>query len=507
MGPSLCVRRDQDFIPALLRELHAGQRPTGLLQPSSGAERLHLPQPVHRRFTLALLEVVCDPFGQPSLQARLNEQRVHSAGLVVRRLVNGRPQGWRCQVDPATGEELRGWIPFADAIEESLDPDPDLRPRPPGGHPALASRLLPHPSQLRESTSAMFLAPPGVASATGRTILYGLVPLTSFEHSESPAGSAAPPLEPVSAETREILNSMLPYFLREDGIRLGPSPDVDARLQLRAGGSGLEALGLSPTPSPPSEAVQAVINGVQQLVVHFRALESTALMAEFETIILDANTSRSVSLAAFLRQAQKVVMERRAGELLDLPARWGFISLERYDRLLPLLAQQLDTRLRELSAAEGRFDGGDQLYQVRAFVRLRRADGCPPRIVWSASSNPFTIAPWYEASDAPPPRIDLPDVLDPQSLRSLKPNVTFQVPARLHKLLNNTPEDLLKGKDSKGTGGPDLPWLCGFNIPIITICAFILLNVVLGLLNLIFWWLFFVKICIPFPRKRASPPP
>lgn len=505
-GPSLCVRKDQDFVPAILRELAAGQRPGGLLQPQSAAERLHLPQPVHRRFTLALLEVVCDPWSQPTLQARVNEERVHSAGLVVRRVVNGVPQGWRSQTDSATGEELRGWIPFADAAEELLDPDPDLRPPPPGGHPVLAS-LLPHPSRLKESTSALFLAPPAVASATGRTILYGLVPLTSFEHSELPAAPAATVDDQTKADLRAALVRMLPYFLRDGDARFGPSPSAGPRYLVRAGEAGLETLLGPSTLVPPPEAVQVVINAVQQLTVHFRVLESPALMAEFDAIILDANTPAACSLATFLRQAQKVVMERQANETLSLPVRWGAIAADRHQRLLNLFDQQLQAQLRELSAAQGRFEGSDQRYQVRAFVRLRRPDGCPPRIVWSAPSNPFTIAAWHEASDAPPLRIELPDLLDPRSLRALKPNVAFQVPSRLFKLLGNKPEDLLKGKDAQGTAGLDLDWICGFNIPIITLCAFILLNIVLGLFNLIFWWLFSIKICIPFPRPRPSPPP
>ena len=37
---------------------------------------------------------------------------------------------------------------------------------------------------------------------------------------------------------------------------------------------------------------------------------------------------------------------------------------------------------------------------------------------------------------------------------------------------------------------------------LITICAFIVLNIFLSLLNIIFFWLPFVKICVPFPRKK-----
>jgi hypothetical protein len=89
----------------------------------------------------------------------------------------------------------------------------------------------------------------------------------------------------------------------------------------------------------------------------------------------------------------------------------------------------------------------------------------------------------------------------------LAPNVTFAVPKGLFNFLRaNTPDDVLKGAAKKGSD-EDPSWLCGFNIPIITICAFILLNILLTILNLVFWWLPFIKICIPVPSswRRALP--
>ena len=68
-------------------------------------------------------------------------------------------------------------------------------------------------------------------------------------------------------------------------------------------------------------------------------------------------------------------------------------------------------------------------------------------------------------------------------------------------VLNQDPKKFLEGKPGPGTGF-DLDWICGFSIPIITICAFIVLNIFLVLLNLLFFWLPFVKVCIPFPRKK-----
>jgi hypothetical protein len=82
----------------------------------------------------------------------------------------------------------------------------------------------------------------------------------------------------------------------------------------------------------------------------------------------------------------------------------------------------------------------------------------------------------------------------------VKPNVAFEMPPELANLLQG---DMKKLKDGEGsTAGLDLGWICSFSIPIITICAFIVLNIFLSLFNLIFGWLAFIKICIPVPRRR-----
>jgi hypothetical protein len=57
-----------------------------------------------------------------------------------------------------------------------------------------------------------------------------------------------------------------------------------------------------------------------------------------------------------------------------------------------------------------------------------------------------------------------------------------------------------------GGAGMSLGWICGFNIPLITICAFFVLNIFLSLLNIVFFWLPFIKICIPFPMPSPSTP-
>jgi hypothetical protein len=100
-------------------------------------------------------------------------------------------------------------------------------------------------------------------------------------------------------------------------------------------------------------------------------------------------------------------------------------------------------------------------------------------------------------------QISLPDVTDRNLLRSLKPNVAFELPPALQNLLLGNPKDLLEGKPTGG-GSFEVGWICSFSLPIITICAFICLNIFLSLFDLIFKWMFFIKICIPFPKRSES---
>jgi hypothetical protein len=61
---------------------------------------------------------------------------------------------------------------------------------------------------------------------------------------------------------------------------------------------------------------------------------------------------------------------------------------------------------------------------------------------------------------------------------------------------------------SKGLGADtqpiDLGRLCSLSIPIITICALVLLLVIVVVLNIVFWWLPFFKICFPLPSPGGD---
>jgi hypothetical protein len=161
----------------------------------------------------------------------------------------------------------------------------------------------------------------------------------------------------------------------------------------------------------------------------------------------------------------------------------------------------MSARFAKLKGKPGRFEEPDARYAVRAFIRLKADAVCPAKTLWSEYSEAFVIAPWYDGAGGPIAQIPLPDATDRNLLKSLKPNVAFVLPPKLQGLLGGSPTDMLKGK-FPNTDGLTLGWICSFSIPIITICAFIVLNIFLSLFDLIFQWMMFLKICIPFPKKK-----
>jgi hypothetical protein len=158
----------------------------------------------------------------------------------------------------------------------------------------------------------------------------------------------------------------------------------------------------------------------------------------------------------------------------------------------------LSSQHARLSPPEPRYDRDSALYEVKGFVRLKGHGECPEKIVWSGYSEPFRILPWWDG-DGPGVKIKLPAM---SQLKRISPNVSFEIPPKLGKVLSS---DLSKVIDKEEPGGGlELGWICSFSLPIITLCAFIVLHIFLGLLNIIFQWMLWFKICIPIPKKKAG---
>jgi hypothetical protein len=501
--PALLQRGDEDFVDATLEGLRNQTSRTDLATTLAGTRVggvLKLFQPVQRQFHLAVLEAICDAPGAP----RVDPARIESAGMVLRLLLpDGSHKGWM-----RSGGKLRGWAAIGAQAETDDRYDPLPAQRLAGkalGPPSIARQLTAQAASvpgalLAEHVIPLYLAPPDVCAEAGKTLYYGLVPTASSELSETP-GETPPGFGP----TTDAFRGHLVGPLRGDAMSL-PHPGDAVSPAWR------DEAEIAPGMAGYTPGLSQFVLMLRQLAIEFDAFGEfaacRALYAALETISLPLvlrsgeTTPRTVTAGTFMRACVAPLLERDANAPTpEMPASWPALDATAAARLASSLAAALAVRFSALRGRAGRFDQPDARYQVRAFLRVKPECGCPARTIWSGYSEPFTIAPWYETADgaSAPVQIPLPDVTNRNLLKSLKPNVAFVVPPALNNLLGGNAKDLADGKGD-ASPDPDLQWICAFSIPIITICAFIVLNIFLQLFDLIFRWLLFIKICIPFPK-------
>ena len=124
-------------------------------------------------------------------------------------------------------------------------------------------------------------------------------------------------------------------------------------------------------------------------------------------------------------------------------------------------------------------------------------------------SNPterFELASFFDF-DAParPVRIVMPVDTSIAGLRKFKKNVAFLLSDKLRQQMEcvSDAKNALKGDLTCGKEF-NIGHICSFSIPIITLCAFIVLFIFLMLLNIVFWWLPFLRICLPIRLKAKG---
>lgn len=148
----------------------------------------------------------------------------------------------------------------------------------------------------------------------------------------------------------------------------------------------------------------------------------------------------------------------------------------------------------------------------------------PPLL--SAPSREFELASFFDP-DAParPIRISLPMDTSPAGFRRAPKNTAFMISDLLCGQINRAkglgfvdlvlsvlPWPFHKDLPTTGTGpcttdtGASLGMICSLSIPIITICALILLIIIVTLLDIIFHWIPYFIVCFPLPKFSAKPP-
>ncbi|MBA4175713.1 MAG: hypothetical protein C0505_04005 [Leptothrix sp. (in: Bacteria)] len=146
--------------------------------------------------------------------------------------------------------------------------------------------------------------------------------------------------------------------------------------------------------------------------------------------------------------------------------------------------------------------------------------------VVSQATAPFQMAGFFDP-DAParPIRIGLPLDISPAGLRKFDKNTVFVMSDMLcghidrmkglsfgDLVLSVLPFPFHKGLSvpEKGPckqGADPLGVMCSLSIPIITLCALILLMIIVSLLDLIFRWLPYFVVCFPLPGFKGKKEP
>jgi hypothetical protein len=206
-------------------------------------------------------------------------------------------------------------------------------------------------------------------------------------------------------------------------------------------------------------------------------------------------------------------------------------ALERIDDLAELIEKALPPQALErtpppLLAAQPVMDVDVPAYFVIRCVFERPNCGPLQPSVVSESTEPFAMAGFFDP-DAParPVRIGLPVDTTPAGLRKFDKNTAFMISDVLCSQIDRAkglglgdlvrsvlPWPLHKDLDVPDTGpckedGLSMGMICSLSIPIITICALILLMIMVSLLDIIFRWIPFFIMCLPLPKfsgKQAS---
>lgn len=145
-----------------------------------------------------------------------------------------------------------------------------------------------------------------------------------------------------------------------------------------------------------------------------------------------------------------------------------------------------------------------------------------PAIV-SESTEAFQLASFFDP-DAPGRPVNIPMPLDisPAGLRKFNKNARFMVSDMLCGRFKGTRKTTLgdlvlsvlpwpfhkdlpePGQTSCSKGGLGFGMICSLSIPIVTICAFILLIIMVILFDLFFRWLPYLFLCLPIPGLKGK---
>ena len=482
--------------------------------------------PLHRAFHLVCCEVVCEQLGLPAL----DPQKITSAGFVIRKLNNGKELSWMLE----DGEAL-GWQP---ASVELRDPDIHRRLCANG----VLSRRADQPAYSGEEVHPLHTLKTRDAAGKCHTLLFGYLPLGGFHYHRNAATAIDPQSqqELLAADTESL---PWPFGFRKPLEQTWRSEHGQPVDQGRPGKPMFELLRLlvnryhlGEAQVDGNAALEKYCAGlcfydVPRLPVQLRSQGYSEAnqdrFAPFRKLNLFgylqacfAQGEDNPLVKWIIRQEQRADAAGgldRLSQLEPLPDSAGRGTLSLSLLLLAADAQELRTllnqRLRDQTLAQAKeipipkfTQGADDLYQVVPFVRSLNDQGSE-QIQWAAAaarSIVFRVAAPFDPEASRPALIQMPSLADLK--RGLAKGASMITPPDTFNLMNSL--KLNKGAgpdalpDSEPGPGLGIQWICSFSLPVITLVAMILLMIMISLLNIVFFWLPWVRICLPFPKLK-----
>lgn len=247
---------------------------------------------------------------------------------------------------------------------------------------------------------------------------------------------------------------------------------------------------LAPFPVPVRDAVNRL-----RTVLEGLRLAAEGLNAQFADPLRYRRQSLHDWLVRDRRDEDKALAEQLPSDRkLICPGAWPRTGADLTRRRVRQLAAGLGNEIAAVATAGSQLAEAGALYEVTVHARIRGEHGCE-YLVHSAAAGPFRIASFYETRLMPPRPIRMPGLAD---LKKAVAGAAMILPDDLAAEVSK-----LRFPDGEvEASGPSLSgrWVYVFSIPIVTICAMIILMLMINILNFIFRWLPYAILRIPLPR-------
>ncbi len=480
--------------------------------------------PLHRAFHLVSCEVVCDQLGKPAL----DPQRITSAGFVIRRINGEQEYAWQLE----DGEAL-GWQPAPDELR-----DPDIHRRLCAN--GVLQKRAAQPTYSGEEVFPLHTHTTHDDKGKRHTLLFGYVPLGGFYYHRNTA-TAFDESSQKAVVDADAQSLSWPFGYRKPLKRVWNDTVARTVNGGKPGQPFFELLRLLVNRyhlgEDAIESNSALAKKMDQLWFYDESAFSAQLkkMDYQESNRHHFSGYRKSSLWSYLRSCfdnakenplvrwiseQEIAIDKVGGidnfsSFSALPAssasqsiNWTlFVSEADAEEIRELLGQRLRNQalaqVQEIPLPKFTQEQEDA-YQIIPFVRALNDQG-KEQIQWVENANRsilFRVAAPFDPEASRPSLIQMPSLSDLK--RGMAKGASFITPADTFNLVNNlklkkgASEDVIPDSEP----GPSLgvQWICSFSLPVITLVAMILLMIMISLLNIIFFWLPWVKICLPFPK-------